>query len=135
MKEVKQVIRRRRFSEEFKRSRVRDFERGKLTVYQISKEYDLHPQLVYNWIRKYSAYHKKGYQIVVEEKSLGKKNQELRSRIEELEAMLGRKQMKIEYLEKLIELSSEDLGVDLQKKGGTAPWNGSGSTKPNTGGQ
>jgi len=135
MKSSKQIQRRRKFSENFKRSRVQEFERGKLTVSEISREYDLHIQLIYNWIRKYSIYPSKGYQVVVEEKSLGKKNQELRTRIQELEAALGRKQMKIDYLEKLIELESEDLGIDLQKKGGAALLNGSGSTKPNTSGK
>ena len=135
MKSAKQIVRRRKFSDGFKRARVKDFERGLLTVAQLSKEYDLHIQLVYNWIRKYSAYAQNGYQIVVEEKSLGKKNQALRERIEELEAALGRKQMEVEYLEKLIELTGEDLGIDLKKKAVTAPSSGSGKKKPNTGGK
>lgn len=132
MASLRQIKRRRKFSEEFKRSRVKEFERGKLTVNQISKEYDLNVQLIYHWIRKYSTYDQKGYQVVVEEKSLGKKNQQLRDRIKELEAALGRKQMEVDYLTKLIELQSDDLGVDLKKKGGAALLNGSGSTKPNT---
>ena len=72
MKSGKQIVRRRKFSEAFKRARVKDFERGRSTVAQLSKEYDLHIQLLYNWIRKYSTYGQNGYQVVVEEKSLSK---------------------------------------------------------------
>ena len=129
------IKRRRKFTDDFKKSRVRDFERGKLTVLEISKEYDLSDVLIYTWIRKYSIYHQNSYQIVVEEKSLSKKNQALRKRVEELEAMLGRKQMEVEYLQKVINISSEDLEVDLKKKHGTAPSNGFGETKPPTSGK
>ena len=129
------IKRRRKFTDDFKKSRVRDFERGKLTVLEISKEYDLSDVLIYTWIRKYSIYHQNSYQIVVEEKSLSKKNQALRKRVEELEAMLGRKQMEVEYLQKVIDISSEDLEVDLKKKHGTAPSNGFGATKPPTSGK
>lgn len=129
------IKRRRTFTDEFRKSRVREFEKGKLTVLEISREYDLAVVLIYRWIRKYSIYHQNNYQIVVEEKSLSNKNQALRKRIEELEAMLGRKQMEVEYLQKVIDISSEDLEVDLKKKHGTAPSNGFGETKPPTSGK
>ena len=135
MKEANSIQRRRKFSASFKKSLVQDFERGKLTVLEISREYDLHVQLIYNWIRKYSIYPQKGYQVVVEEKSLSQNNEQLRQRVAELEAMVGRKQMEVEYLQKLIELSSEDLGIDLKKKHGAVPSSGSGTTKPNTPGK
>lgn len=135
MKAKNQVKRRRKFTEEFKKSCVRDFERGKLTVLQMSKNYDIHDVLIYRWIRKYSVYSQKGFQVVVEKKSLSKKNKELRDRIAALEATLGRKQMEIEYFQKLVELSSEELEVDLKKKVDTVLLNGSGSTGTATGGK
>ena len=135
MKTGKQIKRRRKFSEEFKRSRVREFERGKLTVLQISREYDIHENVLYAWIRKYSIYEQKGYRLIVESKSLGSKNTELRKRIKDLEALLGRKQMEIEYLNKLIELTGDELGIDMKKKVDTSLLNGSATTKDNIGGQ
>jgi len=135
MNAKKQVHRRRKFSESFKRSRVQEFERGKPTVQEISKLYDLHVQLIYNWIRKYSAYQQNGYQVIVEEKSLSKQNADQAKRIAELEAALGRKQMELEYLHKLIELSDDNERGDLKKKVAAVPWSGSGLTKPNTDGK
>jgi hypothetical protein len=38
----------------------------------------------------------------------------------ELERIIGQKQIKIDYLEKLIELASEDLKIDLKKSINTA---------------
>lgn len=135
MKTKTNIRRRRRFTDEFKKARVKDFEKGKLSVLEISREYEITRVVIYRWIHKYSIYHQNSYQIVVEEKSLSKKNQTLRKRIEELEAMVGRKQMEVEYLQKVIDISSEDLEVDLKKKHGTAPSNGFGETKPLTGGK
>lgn len=125
----------RKFTDEFKKARVKEFEKGQLTALEITREYKLGLALIYKWIRKYSIYHQNNYQVVVEEKSLSKKNQALRKRIEDLEAMLGRKQMEVEYLQKVIDINSEDLEIDLKKKHGTAPSNGFGETKPPTSGK
>ena len=135
MKTNTKIQRRRKFTDEFKKARVKEFEKGELTALEITREYKLAFPLIYNWIRKYSIYHQNNYQVVVEEKSLSKKNQTLRKRVEELEAMLGRKQMEVEYLQKVIDISSDDLEVDLKKKHGTAPSNGFGETKPPTSGK
>ena len=135
MKQRKQITRRRKFSERFKRDRVQDFERGKLSVRELSKLYDIHISMIYNWIRKYSGYQNNGYQVIVEEKSLSKKNAELAKRVADLESALGRKQMELEYLHKLIELSDDDERADLKKKVAAVPWSGSETTKPNTGGK
>jgi molecular chaperone GrpE (heat shock protein) len=56
------------------------------------------------------------------------KTKKLQSRIDELERALGRKQMELDYLNKLIELEGERLGEDLKKKAGLPPWNGSEQT-------
>ena len=60
------------------------------------------------------------------------KTKELEKKIQELEAALGRKQMEIDFLNKLIDQGKEELGVDLKKKPFTPPSSGSGSTKGNT---
>ena len=48
-----------------------------------------------------------------------KKITELKTKIADLERTLGQKQIQIEYLEALVEVAKEDLGVDLKKKGAT----------------
>ena len=60
------------------------------------------------------------------------KTKELEKRIQELEAALGRKQLEIDFLNKLIDLGKEELGVDLKKKLFTPPFNGSETTNQNT---
>ena len=44
-------------------------------------------------------------------------------------------QMQIDYLDKLIEISSAQLGVDIRKKGELPPLNGSEETEGNTAGK
>ena len=41
---------------------------------------------------------------------------ELKTKITDSERTLGQKQIQIEYLEALVEVPKEDLGVDLKKK-------------------
>ena len=43
------------------------------------------------------------------------KTKTLLERNAELERIIGQKQLKIDYLEKLIEIASEDLKIDLKK--------------------
>ena len=43
------------------------------------------------------------------------KSKELEKKVTELEAALGRKQLEIDYLNKLIEIAGQDLGQDLKK--------------------
>ena len=56
------VIRKqRRYSEEFKRAIVKDFESGQYNVVQLEKLHSIHNQLIYDWIYKYSEFNKKGF--------------------------------------------------------------------------
>jgi hypothetical protein len=41
-----------------------------------------------------------------------------------LERAVGQKQLKIDYLEKLIELAGDELGMDLKKNSDTKPSSG-----------
>ena len=52
----------------------------------------------------------------MEKKSISKKNQELVERMKELERALGQKQLRVDYLEKLLEVASERQGEDIEKK-------------------
>ena len=63
------------------------------------------------------------------------KIKELRKRIQELEQLVGQKQIQIEFKEKMIELAEEMYQVDIKKKLGWKLSNGSGSTGKNTGGK
>jgi transposase len=123
----------RQFSEELKLKVVRDIETGKATIAQVCREFSVSDVSVYNWLNKYSQFHKSGAKIIVELKSEAYRSKELEKKVKDLEAALGRKQLEVEFLNKLIELASDDLGVDIKKKHYTQPSTGSGS-RPKKGG-
>jgi len=106
---------RRNFTEEFKKSRVSEYERGENTVKEISKLFGIKCQVLYRWIYKYSLYNKKSYKIVEMKDSSTLKLKELTTRMRELERIVGEKQIKIDYLEKLIELAKDEYNIDVKK--------------------
>jgi transposase-like protein len=120
---------RRVFSEDFKKQAVKDIESGKCTVLQSSREYDINQQTVYNWLYKHSRYLKKNSILIVEKQSEQYKRKELEQKIKDVEAALGRKQMEIDMLNKIIDLASEEYQTDLKKNISKMHSNGLGSTK------
>lgn len=105
----------RTFSEAFKRAKVKDLDAGLLSIKEICETYEVSRTSVYKWLYKYSPHHSKGSIQVVQMKSEAHKSKEFKQRISELEQALGRKQMELDYLNKLIELASEEFGYDLKK--------------------
>ena len=124
----KRLRSRRIFSEEFKKARVEEYERGQFTVKEITELYKVSNQAVYHWIYKYSTFNKKKVIVVESSKSSQNKLKELQQRIKELERAVGQKQLHIDYLEKMIEIAQEDLKVDIKKNSNTQPSTGSGKT-------
>lgn len=107
---------RRHFSEAFKKEKVKMIEEKQISVLQLSRIYDVSSTSVYKWIRKYSAKISKAERVVVEKESEGAKTLSLLNQVAELERKLGQKQLQIDYLEKVLELGSEELGIDIKKK-------------------
>jgi transposase len=120
---------RRIFSKELKLKVVKDIESGKATIAQVCREFSVSDVSVYNWLNKYSKLHKQGASIIVELKSEAYRSKELEKKVKDLEAALGRKQLEVEFLNKLIELASKDLGIDIKKKPYTQPLTGSDFTQ------
>jgi len=119
----------RQYSEEFKKQVVADFESGELSVRQLSKLHGIANPVIYRWIYKFSTFNEKGFRVVEMEDSSGKKMKEMEARIKELEAALGRKQIQVEYFEKMIELAKTELDIDIKKNYSTPQSTGSGKTK------
>ena len=115
MKSVKRIQLKRKFSEEFKLLRVKEYERGEFTVLQLSKMYDICFQNIYQWIYKYSKLNKQNVIVVESKNSSSEKLKDYLNRIKELERMVGQKQIKIEYLEKLIEIADNEYQIDIKK--------------------
>ena len=118
----------RSFGEKFKKDIVKRVENNEYSVQEVSDLYGVSITSVYNWVYKYSILYQKGYRQVVEPMSSTKKVKELQARIKELEQAVGQKQRKVDFLEKLIEIAENDLGVDIKKKADSKPRFGSGNT-------
>lgn len=114
---IKREIRKiRRFSDEFKMKKVKEIEQNISTIADIKREYEVSRTTIYNWIYKYSLHLKKGVRQVLEMKSETLKTKRLNEQVAELERIVGQKQLAIDFLEKMIEIGSEKLGVDIKKK-------------------
>lgn len=124
----------RHFSEEVRKKTVKDIEAGSATVKQASRELSVSEQTIYRWIYQYSRYLKKNMVMVVEDKSESYRTKELEKRLKDAEAALGRKQMEIDFLNKLIEFANEEFKIDIKKNLSKEPLPGSKSIKgKNTG--
>ena len=115
MKKVHKINARRKFSEEFKKSRVKEFELGQFTVSQLSRMFKVQNQVLYRWIYKYSNYNTKKCIVVEEKDSSSQKLKSFEKRVAELERMLGQKQIRIDFLEKMIDIAKEDYEIDIKK--------------------
>ena len=129
MKRVKRLRTKRYFSEEFKRARVKDYESGDFTVIELGKLYSISLPVIYRWIYKFSKLNKKKVIVVENKDSSTKKLKDYEKRIEELERIVGQKQIKVDYLEKLMEIAEQDLGFDLKKNTGLKPSSGTKKTE------
>ncbi len=127
---VKSSLRQRRiFSNTLKKKIVQDIERGKVSVLAASREYCVSEQTVYTWLKKISAHLHPSTTLVMQMDSEQYRSKELEKKVAELEAALGRKQMEIDYLNKLIEIAGQDLGKDLKKNMSMPASVGSGKIK------
>lgn len=126
------VLYTRRFSEDFKKSKVKELERNLVSISDICKTYTVSRAAVYKWIYKYSIMAKKNVRQVVEAKSDTQRIRMLEERIKELERLVGQKQILLEFKDKMIEIAESTYGVDIKKKVGSKLSSGSTSTKKNT---
>lgn len=128
---LKQLRKLRRYSEEFKKSLVDSFEKGEFSVLQLEKLYGVTNATIYNWIYKFSSFNEKGVRIVEMKTSNQTKLKELSRKVEQLEQLVGQKQVAIEYLEKIIDLAKSDLNIDIKKNYSSVQSSGSKHIKNN----
>ena len=125
----KEIRKKRVYSEEFKKEIVNLFESGKFSVLQIERLYGLNNVLVYNWIYKFSTFNEKGVRVVEMKDSTIDKLKQLELKIKELELAVGQKQIKIDYLEKMIDIAKDEFNIDIKKNSNTPQSSGSLRTK------
>ncbi len=117
------------FSDILKKKIVRDIELGRVNVSGVSREYAVSSVAVYRWLKKFSSNLQSSTTLVMQIYSEQYRTRELEKKVLELEAALGRKQLEIEYLSKLIEIAGTDMGIDLKKNTSMPVSHGTGKTK------
>ena len=117
----KQIREVRIFSEALKKRIVSDICKELVSVSMASREYGASRTTIYRWLYQYSPAHPKGVRQVVEMQSDTYLMENLQKRLVEAEQALGRASLRNEYLERLIEVASEELGLDLKKISGRYP--------------
>lgn len=123
---LRKLSKKRVYSETFRRTVVSLFEEGTYSVLQLERLYKISNPTIYSWIYKYSTFNEKGVRIVEMKDSDTHKLKSLEQRIKELEQLVGQKQIKIEFLEKLIDIAKEELDIDIKKNCSSQPSSGSG---------
>ena len=115
----------RTFDENLKRSIVERFEKKQINIKEICELYSVSRTSVYKWIYQYARNKHRNTKLVLQMESDAYNLKELKTRIAELERVVGQKQLQIDYLEKLIEIGNQELGIDLKKNYATTPSTGS----------
>ena len=97
---------------------------------QLEKLHGVSNPLIYSWIYKFSNFNEHGSRVIEMNKSSKSKLKELQDKVKNLERTVGQKQIKIDFLEKMIDIAKEELDIDLKKNFNTPP--SSGLEKTNT---
>ena len=108
--------RNRRFSENFRKEKVRDLELGRVKIQDLCKQYQVSDMSVRRWIVKFSSMKEKKERLIVESQSDTVQLLELKNRVAELERVVGQKQLLIDFQQKMIELAEEEYRIDIKKK-------------------
>ena len=126
---TKQERQNRFFNEDFKRSKVSEIDRNILTIAELCKEHQVTRTAVYKWIYKYSQMRKQEHKQVIEPESETRKVLLLKQEVAELQRVVGEKQLKLDFLEKVIDLAEGEYGPDFKNKFITKPFYGTGPTE------
>lgn len=103
------------FSEAFRKEKALAVFHGKLSIKDAVALYGVSRTTIYKWLHLYTTV-EKNTKTVLQMDSEEQRTKELLVKVAELERVIGQKQLEIDYLDKLIELSGKDLGIDLKKK-------------------
>jgi len=115
MKNGRKISSRRKFSDEFKKTIVKEYESGQFTVNELGKLHKVANKVIYHWIYKYSNYNQANTVIVEMKNSSTQKLKDYEIRIKELERIVGQKQIEIDYLSKVIDIANQHYQTDLKK--------------------
>ena len=126
--ELRKLKKRRNFSEQIRRKVVDEFRSGNYTVMELADLYHTSTSSIYRWIYKYSPADSPQINVVEMSESTDQKLKDLQNKIAELEQALGRKQIKLDFYEKMAELAKQEYNIDLKKNFSTGSSSGSNRT-------
>lgn len=104
-------VTRRRFTREFKLQVVRAFETG-VSVAELTRQYDIHGNLVYKWSQEYHNNPTGAFRGTVSENDVP---QQAEQRIAELERALGRMTVENDFLKKALRHAESILATTNDK--------------------
>ena len=116
------------FSEEFKRGKVKELERGTANIGEVCRTYQVSRTSVYRWLARYSVHRRQGVRMVVEAHSDTRRILALKQEKQQLEQLLGQKEVELTLKNKFIEMVEAKYGAELKKSGGGKSSIGSGNT-------
>lgn len=108
---------RRVFSDSFKLEKVRMLESGEIRVCDLVRMYKVSTTSINKWRKKYGNL-PPSEKVVIEKGSEFKKNKELELQIKDLEQMIGRQQVKLDYYERVVSHANKLYETDVEKKFG-----------------
>lgn len=107
------------YSEVFKRGVVKDIEAGFLNKDEARRKYKISGKTtVLGWCRKYGELTSLGVNLRTVNNKKGKELDVLKARIRELEKGLSNSNLKVELLEKIIDLAEREYKIPIRKKSG-----------------
>lgn len=106
----------RRFSDNFRKEKVRELELGLVKVRDLCEQYQVSEMSVRRWVLKFSTMKKNKERLIVETQSDTVQLLELKKQVAELERVVGQKQLLIDFQQKMIELAEEEYRIDIKKK-------------------
>lgn len=106
----------RRFSDNFKKEKVRELELGLVSVLDLRRQYQVSDMSIRRWMSKFGSMKAKKERLIVESQSDTVQLLELKKKVAELERIVGQKQLLIDFQQKMIELAEEEYRVDIKKK-------------------
>jgi transposase len=106
----------RRFSENFRKDKVRELEIGLVTISDLCKQYQVSDMTVRRWLIKFSSMKEKKERLIVESQSDTIQLLDLKKKVAELERVVGQKQLLIDFQLKMIELAEDEYRIDIKKK-------------------
>ena len=103
------------FSEEARIAIVQEIDEENLSKAEAARKYSVSQTAIYRWIRIYSPHYRVPLVKVVEHESDSQKNKKLAAELAQAYESLGRLQTEHMLLEKIVDLASNELGIDLKK--------------------